>query len=1047
MIRRFSIGFAPDCYYSGDNSRSRHYHSNKRLHSSSNNNLPSSSSFAPIPNSTIAPTWGQGSLVEHLSKLNFTAQEMVDAGLAVVIRSKPKNKSEHNNNNKRSERVAQESLTRMQEEDVEKKVVDLRTRNPPSPSTLASASCSSSKIIEENENRDDDDDKIRETKYGGRKDYDNDEDEDKVVVSLDTIMDRFRGRIMVPILDTHGKHIVGFGGRTLPPPEQLLREATAWANPDRGDNNIVSLSESTPRRRRQGPKYLNSPETLIFHKQQLLFGHPSVLLLNKKKNSRDSDCDPIDKVRTKSDALVVVEGYLDAISLSSAGIEEVVATMGTSISVTQLELAAEIAMDLSLSNNRLDHAAGGRRRHGIVILCLDQDEAGQLALERLCREGTLAKVEAQVLESGGAVEFRMAGLPAKWKDPATLVEHELHKIKEEGKLKRVSTTKDALDKKMEEEERLACLEDRVRAQVFAPTIPWTEWYIQRILRVLSSSVEDASAEHEEETQEKTIEEGGTEDRERRNKQMRQREEVFQKLAALLSDQPKNNNKRYNLAHFAASTWVAASTKPNATNPSSSRTQQSVASADLSLASSPTQLLRDELASGLLDLASRMEAICSSSSSSSSSNNNDMKITSNRRSLVRDIKKGTKPLEALFHPRGPGGGGGRVPDLPISEKLSAQAASAAGELSSKREKQRSSIVPETTTAKELPVRQKREESRSKTVLTPHYSGMEFANPTDREWLESTNPPGGRRRQGKEGPLLALGQRSRQGRLRREQLGKTHSNNWGGRDSFRSVFFGSNEWHGKFVTDEAINAGYTNDSANIMKAIPSLLFERGVGILAERDTNSVACIVENALLRELILHPPARTYVKQWYQGKETMRRESVTQGDDDHKQNIQEHFQWSTKEKMWLFHALVLDGNTNLDRAGANRPHAVRIVLSTRDDVPRGAFSTSSDELSSTNVISEGTLEDLFVELSTMEVELSSSSSSPTHMDYNLQAPWGICRGYRLDENLNQFNWNSLSYPKSLQPLLNHLLMGCPCMTTTKTTMQYADRRRNKMRDQ
>ena len=125
--------------------------------------------------------------------------------------------------------------------------------------------------------------------------------------------DRFRGRVMIPISDVFG-HTVGFGGRIL----------------KADDNN---------------PKYLNSPETEIFNKRNLLFG--------LDKSNREI---------SKAGAAIVVEGYMDAISLFSAGIKNVVATLGTAFTPEHAKLILRYAKK--------------------IIFCYDSDEAGQRATLR-----------------------------------------------------------------------------------------------------------------------------------------------------------------------------------------------------------------------------------------------------------------------------------------------------------------------------------------------------------------------------------------------------------------------------------------------------------------------------------------------------------------------------------------------------------------------------------------------------------------------------------------------------------------------------------------
>jgi DNA primase len=98
--------------------------------------------------------------------------------------------------------------------------------------------------------------------------------------------DRFRDRLMIPILDLRGR-VIGFGGRTLSDEQ---------------------------------PKYLNSPETELFDKGNTLYG------LDRAKDSI-----------SKTDRAVVVEGYFDVIALHAAGITSAVAALGTALSSAQVK--------------------------------------------------------------------------------------------------------------------------------------------------------------------------------------------------------------------------------------------------------------------------------------------------------------------------------------------------------------------------------------------------------------------------------------------------------------------------------------------------------------------------------------------------------------------------------------------------------------------------------------------------------------------------------------------------------------------------------------
>mmetsp|Transcript_6110 Transcript_6110/g.9375 ORF Transcript_6110/g.9375 Transcript_6110/m.9375 type:complete len:1345 (-) Transcript_6110:261-4295(-) len=185
------------------------------------------------------------------------------------------------------------------------------------------------------------------------------------------LMDRFRGRIMVPIFDEKGDKIVGFGGRVV-------------------GSSTDALSETKFR----APKYLNTKETLIFSKKKELFGLP-----NARKAIADS------KTRGSKPMIIIVEGYMDAIALWEAGLRDTVASMGTAITTEQLRKAAKAT------------GPGGR-----IVLCLDNDKAGRIATERLCSTLVLAKTCEM-----HSVELVVAELPDGIKDPAEYFESKKRK--------------------------------------------------------------------------------------------------------------------------------------------------------------------------------------------------------------------------------------------------------------------------------------------------------------------------------------------------------------------------------------------------------------------------------------------------------------------------------------------------------------------------------------------------------------------------------------------------------------------------------------------
>lgn len=124
--------------------------------------------------------------------------------------------------------------------------------------------------------------------------------------------DRLRGRLTFPIEDVRGR-VIGFGGRAL--------EAD------------------------QEPKYLNTPETPIFHKRQAFYGYPKAL----------------EAIR-RAKRVILCEGYFDQIAFARAGLGEALATCGTALTP--------------------DHGGQLRRRTREVVLVFDGDAAGQQATEK-----------------------------------------------------------------------------------------------------------------------------------------------------------------------------------------------------------------------------------------------------------------------------------------------------------------------------------------------------------------------------------------------------------------------------------------------------------------------------------------------------------------------------------------------------------------------------------------------------------------------------------------------------------------------------------------
>ncbi len=143
------------------------------------------------------------------------------------------------------------------------------------------------------------------------------------------VYDRFRNRVMFPIIDVRGQ-VIAFGGRV--------------------------MDDSKP-------KYLNSPETSIFHKSRNLFA------LNMAR-------------KTKNDYFILAEGYMDVIALHQAGFDSAVASLGTSLTEEQVRLIS--------------------RHTGKVVISYDADGAGQAAAQRAIDLLKKTDLQVKVLRIPGA---------------------------------------------------------------------------------------------------------------------------------------------------------------------------------------------------------------------------------------------------------------------------------------------------------------------------------------------------------------------------------------------------------------------------------------------------------------------------------------------------------------------------------------------------------------------------------------------------------------------------------------------------------------------
>src|SRR4051812_43528401 len=163
------------------------------------------------------------------------------------------------------------------------------------------------------------------------------------------VMDRFRGRVTFPLTDVKG-HVLGFGARAMKPDQQ--------------------------------PKYLNTSDSEIFHKSQVVYGQ-----------------DMARAAAAKAGRVVIVEGYTDVIALHQAGVPETVAQMGTALTEQQVDAIARLAPK--------------------ALLCQDPDSAGQASAQRGL-EALTALMKSEKWRTR-AVEFKIVRLPSK-QDPADVVQ-------------------------------------------------------------------------------------------------------------------------------------------------------------------------------------------------------------------------------------------------------------------------------------------------------------------------------------------------------------------------------------------------------------------------------------------------------------------------------------------------------------------------------------------------------------------------------------------------------------------------------------------------
>ncbi|NLJ70208.1 MAG: DNA primase [Clostridiaceae bacterium] len=160
--------------------------------------------------------------------------------------------------------------------------------------------------------------------------------------SRNNLIDLFRERVMIPIFPSHGRYIIGFGGRAI--------------------------------RDEDEPKYINSPESILYHKGEHLFA-----------------MNLIRKLRPLPDTLILAEGYMDVMALYQAGFPNTIASLGTALTENQARLIDRYAKR--------------------VIIAYDSDSAGIKAALRAIEILEKFNLEILVLDLGDA------------KDPDNYIKH------------------------------------------------------------------------------------------------------------------------------------------------------------------------------------------------------------------------------------------------------------------------------------------------------------------------------------------------------------------------------------------------------------------------------------------------------------------------------------------------------------------------------------------------------------------------------------------------------------------------------------------------
>ncbi|KAL3815454.1 hypothetical protein ACHAXA_008504 [Cyclostephanos tholiformis] len=339
---------------------------------------PTGNSFGPVAAKAAIEKcgeWGSGSLVEHLAGRGFAPNEIVESGLAVRTKTK-----------------------QLSGDDRDRRIND------------SSSAGGGDEIL-----ADDD-----------RHDYSD-------------LMDRFRSRLIIPIMDDGGQHVIALGGRHL----QAVGR----------DDDVTEGGEKNTPTSFAPAKYINSPDSLVFAKKNVLFNKARAkraldeYSLNSKISSGAEQSSISRTTFVTPPSIVIVEGYFDVIALSNIGIQNVVSSMGTALPVEQLKLVAEMR----------NSVPGGR-----IILCLDGDDAGKNAVERLFSSNILSNVPE--LSKNELYVATLFGDGVK--DPSDFVN-----MAGGGDKARMRFQEEILDN----------------------AIPWDEWYIDRLISKHEMGAKDGMA--------------------------------------------------------------------------------------------------------------------------------------------------------------------------------------------------------------------------------------------------------------------------------------------------------------------------------------------------------------------------------------------------------------------------------------------------------------------------------------------------------------------------------------------------------------------------